>query len=131
MNQKYKKPLFIALIALDIAVTIFLFVISIIVLVTMASSQDLEDAIDKSTGLIKFLLQNRTIYGVFFVIPLFLILAANIIGLVIYVRKTTKKEPAKLSDLSDEQKEALRQELLKDLQGGGAQNEEPKEEKEE
>ena len=32
--------------------------------------------------------------------------------------KPAKDEPAKLSDLSEEQKEALRQELLKDLQGG-------------
>ena len=117
MNQKYKKPLFITLIALDVAVTIFLFVISIIVLITLASSSTGAEAINKSHGLIKYLLQNRTIYGVFFVIPLFLILAANIIGLVVYVRKTTKKEPAKLEDLSEEQKEALRQELLKDLQG--------------
>ena len=131
MKQKYKKPLFIGLIALDIGITVFLFVISIIVLVTMAGSSTLNEAIEKSDGLIKFLLQNRVIYGIFFVIPLFLILAANIVGLVVYVRKTTKKELAKLSDLSDEQKEALRQELLKDLQGGGAQNEEPKEEKEE
>ena len=52
-----------------------------------------------------------------FVIPLFVLLAGNVIGLVIYVRKSSKKEPAKLDDLSEEQKEALRQELLKDLQG--------------
>ena len=115
--KNYKKPLFIGLIVLDVAITVFLFVISIIVLVTMAGSNNLQEAIDKSSGLIKFLLQNRTLYGIFFVIPLFLILAANIVGLVFYVRKTTKKEPAKLSDLSEEQKEALRQELLKDLQG--------------
>ena len=122
--KNYKKPLFIGLIVLDIAITIFLFVISIIVLVTMAGSKDLNEAINKSSGLIKFLLQNRTLYGVLFVIPLFVILAGNIIGLVFYVRKTAKKEPAKLEDLSEEQKEALRQELLKDLQGG---NEEKKE----
>ncbi len=122
--KNYKKPLFIGLIVLDIAITIFLFVISIIVLVTMAGSQDLNEAINKSSGLIKFLLQNRTLYGVLFVIPLFVILAGNIIGLVFYVRKTTKKEPAKLEDLSDEQKEALRQELLKDLQGGSEEKKE-------
>jgi hypothetical protein len=40
----------------------------------------------------------------------------------LYVRKTTKKEPAKLDDLSEEQKEALRQELLKDLQGNAEEN---------
>lgn len=116
--MKNKKPLFIALIVLDVAITVFLFVISIMVLVTMAGASSLDDAIAKSDGLIKFLLQNRTTYGVFFVIPLFLILAANIIGLVFYVKKTSSKAPAKLDDLSEEQKEALRQELLKDLQGG-------------
>lgn len=119
-----KKPLFIGLIILDVAITVFLFVISIIVLVTMARSNNLQEAIDKSSGLIKFLLQNRTIYGIFFVIPLFLILAANIVVLVLYVRKTTKKEPAKLEDLSEEQKEALRQELLKDLQGNSEEKKE-------
>ena len=117
MNKKYKKPLFISLVVLDAAITVFLFVISIIVLITMATSATIQEAIGKSGGLIRYLLQNRTVYGIFFVIPLFLILAVNIVGLVIYVRKTTKKEPAKLEDLSDEQKEALRQELLKDLQG--------------
>ena len=117
--KNYKKPLLIGLIVLDVAITIFLFVISIIVLVTMANSSNLNDAIAKSSGLIKYLLQNRTIYGIFFVLPLFLILAANIVGLVFYVKKTAKKEPAKLEDLSEEQKEALRQELLKDLQSGG------------
>ena len=117
--MKNKKPLFIALIAADIGITVFLFIISIVVLVTVSSSASLNEAIAKSDGLIKFLLQNQVVYGVLFVIPLFLILAANIIGLVIYVRKTTKKEPAKLDDLSEEQKEALRQELLKDLQSGG------------
>ena len=117
MNKKYKKPLFISLVVLDAAITVFLFVISIIVLITMATSATIQEAIGKSGGLIRYLLQNRTVYGIFFVIPLFLILAVNIVGLVIYVRKTTKKEPAKLEDLSEEQKEALRQELLKDLQG--------------
>ena len=53
-----------------------------------------------------------------------MLLAANIVGLVIYVRKTSKKEPTKLDDLSEEQKEALRQELLKDLQGGSGEKKE-------
>ena len=115
--KKFKKPLLIGLIVLDLGLTIFLFVISIIILATVVPAKDLREAINNSSGLIKFLLQNSTLYLVLFVIPLFLILAANIVGLVIYVRKTTKKEPAKLDDLTDEQKEALRQELLKDLQG--------------
>ena len=116
MNKKYKKPLFIALISLDVVITVFLFVVSIMVLATVAPAENINEAKAKSSGLILFLLENSTIYLMFFVVPLFLILVANIIGLVWYVRKTSKKEPAKLEDLSEEQKEALRQELLKDLQ---------------
>ena len=116
--KKYKNPLFIGLIALDVGITVFLFVISIIILATIGSAhQNVQEAIEKSSGLIKYLLQHSTFYLCVFVIPLFVILAANIVGLVIYVRKTSKQEPAKLDDLSEEQKEALRQELLKDLQG--------------
>ena len=122
--KKYKKPLFIGLIALDVGITVFLFVISIIILATIgAAHQDVKEAINNSTGLIKFLLEHSTFYLCVFVIPLFVILAANIVGLVIYVRKTSKQEPAKLDDLSEEQKEALRQELLKDLQGSGEKKE--------
>ncbi len=115
--KNYKKPLLIALIVVDVAITIFLFVISIILLATVVPAENLNEAKAHASGLILFLLNNPTVYLVAFVIPLFLILAANIIGLVLYVRKTAKKEPAKLEDLSEEQKEALRQELLKDLQG--------------
>ena len=122
--KKYKKPLLIGLVALDFAITIFLFVISIIILATVVPAENLNEAKANASGLILFLLNNPTVYLVAFVIPLFLILAANIVGLVFYVRKTAKKEPAKLEDLSDEQKEALRQELLKDLQSGGEEKKE-------
>ncbi|HHT67537.1 MAG TPA: hypothetical protein GX010_04920 [Erysipelotrichaceae bacterium] len=120
--SKYKKPLSIGLIVLDVAVTVFLFIISIIILSVVVPAESLEEAVNNSSGLIKYLLQNPNIYLILFVIPLFLILAANIIGLVVYVRKTTKREPAKLSDLTAEQKEKLRQELLKDLQGVPSDN---------
>ena len=65
--------------------------------------------------LINYLLKNPTVYLVAFVIPLFVLLAGNVIGLIIYVKKTSGKQPAQLDDLTEEQKEALRQELLKDL----------------
>lgn len=118
--NKYKKPLFIGLIVLDVAITVFLFIISIMILAVVVPADTITDAINNSTGLIKYLLQNSTIYLVLFVIPLFLILAANIVGLVFYVRKTAEKEKVKLHDLSEEEKEALRQELLKDLQKGSS-----------
>ena len=96
--KKYKKPLLIALVVLDVALITFFLVLSIMILVTVTKYKN--QAVANSD------------------LPMFLVLAGNIIGLMLYVRKTTKKEPAKLDDLSEEQKEALRQELLRDLQGG-------------
>lgn len=126
--KKYKKPLIIGLITIDFAITIFLFVISIIMIATIAKHHNNpQAAAAASSGMIRFFIENTTAFLWICVIPLFALLAANIVGLVIYVRKTTKKEPTKLNDLSDEQKEALRQELLKDLQGGNKE-EKPAEE---
>ena len=82
-----------------------------------------EIAANADNGLIGYLQNHTTVYGLAFVVPLFVLLAGNIVGLVIFVKKTSKSEPAKLDDLSEEQKEALRQELLKDLQGGGENKE--------
>ena len=115
--MKNKKVLWIALISLDVALTIFLFVIHIIMLASVIGKSP--DQIKNLTGLIGFLANKdaggTTVYLCAFVIPTFVILAANIIGLVIYVRKQTKKEPIKVNDLTDEQKEALKKELLEDL----------------
>ena len=123
--KKYKKPLLITLIALDFAITVFLFVISIIMIATMAKYKNNPSvAAANSSGMIKFFITHTTAFLWMCVIPLFVLLAINIVGLVVYVRKTSKKAPAKLDDLSDEQKEALRQELLKDLQGGGEEKKE-------
>ena len=69
--NKYKKPLFIGLIVLDVAITVFLFIISIMILAVVVPADTITDAINNSTGLIKYLLQNSTIYLVLFVIPLF------------------------------------------------------------
>lgn len=114
-NPKNKKPLYICLVALDVIVTIFLFVVSIIMLANVSKSAG-ERA--NLTGFVGWLVNLKPwIYGIAFVVPLFILLAGNIIGLVLYVRRSTKKEPVKVNDLSEEQKEALRKELLKDLQG--------------
>ena len=127
MNPKIKKPLFIALIAVDVAITVFLFVISIIMLAMLGKYGSPKEAINHAQGLILFLLENTTIYFWAFVFPLFLLLAGNIIGLVVYVKKTASKDaaPAKLDDLTEEQKEALRLELLKDLQAKTEPKQEP------
>ena len=114
--MKNKKPLWIALISLDVIITIALFVISIIMLANVSKTEAERLGM---TGFVGWLIRLKPWqYGVFFVVPLFILLAANIIGLVIYVKKSTKREPVQVNDLTEEQKEALRQELLKDLQGG-------------
>ena len=84
--MKNKKPLWIALITADVLITTVLFVISIIMLANTPKSQEERDAME---GFIGFLVKNPNIYLWAFVVPLFVLLAANIIGLVLYVRKTT------------------------------------------
>ena len=126
--KKYKTPLLIAVVVLDVALITFFLVVSIMLIATVSKYKTPENALANTTGLIHGILAMGKWPSVFaLVVPMFLVLAANIVGLMLFVRKTTKKEPAKISDLSDEQKEALRQELLKDLQGGNKE-EKPAEE---
>ena len=121
--MKNKKPLWITLIALDIGVTVFLFVVSIIMLSNVSKTAGERAQLKGFVGWLVNKLEPWQ-YGVMFVVPLFLLLAGNIIGLVLYVRRSTKREPVQVSDLSDAQKEALRQELLKELQGSAPKAEE-------
>ncbi|MCB9498242.1 MAG: hypothetical protein H6688_02140 [Erysipelotrichaceae bacterium] len=110
MNAKTKKILIIAGIVLDVAITVFLFVVSIIMLATMPDSAA---SIDAST-FIGYLQANPTVYLWAFVIPLFLLLALNITVLVWYVKKVGNKKIG-LSDLNEEQKDALRKQLLEEM----------------
>ncbi|MBQ7250219.1 MAG: hypothetical protein IJS37_02625 [Bacilli bacterium] len=112
--MKNKKPLYITLLALDAILTLGLSVFNIIMLANVVG-KDIQDIVAQG-GLFAYLAQNATnVYLPAFVVPLFLLLAGNIILLVWYVRKSTRKEPVKVEDLSDEQKEALRKELLEEL----------------
>ena len=115
--MKNKKALWITLISVDVAVTLFLFVIHIIMLANVVgkTSAQIQQYINTHNDLIAFLIKNKWVYLFAFVIPLFLILAGNIVALVLYVRAQTKKEQVTVDNLSDEQKEALRKELLKEL----------------
>ncbi len=115
--KKYKKPLLIALVVLDVAIITFFLVVSIMLLTVVLRYQTPAERIANSDGLIRAILQmNQWASFCAFVLPIFFVLAGNIVGLMLFVRKTTKKEPAKIQDLTDEQKEELRQELLRDLQ---------------
>ncbi len=113
--MKNKKVLWICLIALDVAITIFMFVIHIIMLAKTVGGNG---TLESEKTMIGWLQRNLTAYLWIFVIPLFVILAGNIVGLVLYVRKASKKEAVKVDNLTDEQREALKQELLKDLSEG-------------
>lgn len=115
MNKK--KILWISLGVLDVAIVTFLFVIHILMLVNVIGKDPATvQEFARGEGLLSFLAGHLMVYGFAFVVPLFVILAANIIGLVIYMRKTVgKKEKVTVSDLSAEEKEALKKELLKDL----------------
>ncbi len=117
MSAKTKKILFFTGLGLDVAITIFLFVVAIIMLVTMpADERDMQDAIAKNGPFIGYLQQHTVVYLCAFVIPLFVLLAGNIVFLVLYVRKLSKRPDVAVNDLSEEQKAALRAELLKDLE---------------
>ena len=115
--MKNKKVLWICLGALDVAIVGFLFVIHIIMLANVIGKTPAEvHELANSPGLIGFLAGHLSVYGFAFVLPLFLVLAANIVGLVLYLRKNLKRGKVTASDLTEEEKEALKKELLKDLQ---------------
>ena len=115
MNKK--KILWISLGALDLAIVIFLFVVHIVMLANVVGKTPEQiQEFARGGGLFAYLAGHLSVYGFAFVVPLFVILAVNIVGLVIYIRKTTKKKAVTVNDLSEEEKEALKKELLKDLQ---------------
>ena len=91
----------------------------------IATMPKTRNEIDTST-FIGYLQANPTVFLLAFVVPLFILLALNVFILVMYVRKTNKAKQVKLNELSEEEKEALRRELMKDL--AGPQEAEKKEE---
>lgn len=105
-----KKTLIFAGIGIDVAATIFFFVISIIMIVKTSAH-----TYDDPTNLIGYLQANPTVYLVGFVIPLFVLLAINIILLVYYVKSSSKRRPVEVNELSQDQLDALKKELLNDL----------------
>lgn len=115
MNKNVKKGLLIGGIVLDVGITVFLLVVSIIMLATMPkNSIEMSEAIETNGPFIGYLQQNSTVYLFTCVVPLFLLLGVNVVGLVMYIKKAGKTK-ATLAELSDEQKDALKAELLKDL----------------
>ena len=117
MNQKAKKILLFVGLGVDIAFTLSLFVIAIIMLATMPSTRiAMEEAIETNGPFIGYMQQHPTLYFWSCVFPLILLLVGNIVILVLFVRKLMKKKEVAVDDLNEEQKAALRAELLKELQ---------------
>lgn len=117
--KKQKKILLISLLIIDVVLTVSLFVLSIVMLTNMHDPKELEVLRKledfKTDDIILYLQVHSTLYLCIGVIPLFLLLAGNIVGLMVYVKKSNEKKKVALNELTAEQKEALRQELLKDL----------------
>ena len=114
-NPKAKRILFISLFALDMALTCFLFVVSIIMLATMPKTQ-YEVRLLKSDNMIHYFQKNPTVFLWVIVVPLIVLLLANITVLVLYLRKTSKAKKVALQDLNADEKEELRKQLLQDMQ---------------
>lgn len=123
MNKNLKKGLIIGGITLDVAITVFLFVVSIIMLATMP--KDPKQGVAVNGPFIGYLqAHGNDVYLPFFVVPLFVLLIANIAILVIYVKKAGKTKAVEVADLDDSQKEALKAALLKDLQASSNKEDE-------
>ena len=116
--MKNNKLLWIIIGAIDVEIVGFLFVVHIMMLIQVIgkSPAELQVMIKDGKGLVPYLAGHLSVYGFAFVIPLFVVLAANIVGLVLYLRKNLKREKITANDLTDEEKEALKKELLKELQ---------------
>lgn len=115
MSNKKKILLGVAF-TLDAALTIALFVISIIMLVTMPKTQTDFIIAQQTPGLIPYLQTHSTIYLVSCVLPLVILLAVNVYACIRFIKKVYAKKKVVLNDLSDDEKEKLRQEILNDLQ---------------
>lgn len=126
MNAKLRKILLISGISVDVLITVFLFVVAIIMIATAPKTlADKQAAIENNGPFIGYLQQNTTLYFWTCVFPLIFLLIGNIVMLVLYVKKAGKTK-AQLSDLSEEQKAALRAEILKDIDSSEEKPEEKK-----
>ena len=119
MNTKTKKALIFTGLGIDVAITVFLFVLSIIMLATMPDLKsvgylDMESYYADYPGMITYLQAHPTTYLLSCVLPLIVLLIGNIILLIWYINRAGKMK-TQLSDLSEEQKAALRAELAKDM----------------
>lgn len=123
----------------DVVVTIFLLVLSIILLANIKTNLTNATGFMGMINYFKTTQNGPTVFLCAVVVPLFILLVLNIIITVTYYQKEAAKEKAEaekakagaasLDNLSDAQKEALRQELLKEMKGEVKPEEAKEEEK--
>ena len=115
MNQKVKKALLIAVIILDVLITVALLVFSIVILVKMPDSRF--ESLPEDTFL-GYFQHNPMMILIVDVLPLTALLVLNISLAIWYIKKTGKKEEKKqvsLNDLTEEEKAALKQKILQEM----------------
>lgn len=118
MNPKAKKVLIITGIALDVLLTIMLFVFSIVLLMNLPDNQyDISD-----NAFIAWFQGDPIRILLIIVLPLCLLLVGNIWLTVWYLKNsgTPAKKKVTLNDLSEEEKAALRQKILEEMAGGNS-----------
>ena len=118
MNPKAKKVLIIAGIAVDVLITILLFVFSIIILIKKPSVEDLKLGLVDETTLIGWFCIKPIRILLIDALPLCVLLVANVSLTLWYIKKTGKKEekkPVSLNDLSEEEIAALKQKILQEM----------------
>lgn len=107
-------------IIIDIGLTIFLLVLSIIIASNISNKDELASATG-FMGMVYYFMENPNVFLFSVVVPLFVLLVVNIVLTVYYYQKIAEKEKAEakktptLDKLSEEQKLALRQQLLKEM----------------
>ena len=129
MDKAQKRKLII-IGAIEAAIVVFALVVSILV-VTTFHKPDEYDAYNKNMqngAMIGFFQNNPTAFFLIIVLPLFLILALDVIYLIVYATRResslTEKERAAIEEQA--RKEA-REEVLREMQEEASKPEEPKE----
>lgn len=119
-STNWKKIGFIIGLVVDVALTVFLLIVSICMVAMLPSNGGL---LPESAGMIGYLQNHLVLFGCVVVLPLFLLLVVNIIGTVYFVSKEKKQsapvsqsKASSLDDLSEAQKEELKKMIIADLQ---------------
>ena len=111
MNSNNKKPLIIIGLAVDLILTIGLFVFSILLIANLPSSRV---EIDPNTLFGWFQVDPVRIL-IIDVIPLAVLLGINIFFTIRFLKGSEKKKKVALNDLSEEEKEALKKKILEEM----------------